>query len=402
LKNECQKVLNQARLHFYGNKARPNLNHTNAPMRHSYLPALLLSLLMLSCNTPTRYPYAIKDFRVALRPELEKAVIDGVVGHLYNTSGEMINDQELVKLSRCEHPVLRAAALREMLERETFNHADVVMSHLDDTAEVLIDNGEFGLGRNKISDDLVWKSMWKTHASKEKAIEKIIIKHNYLTAAYQACYTLAPQERFYPFIKDMASRPKQLEDGYEMEFDDIEYALYGLAKFRKAEDISLIKSRLMDNTWKMSWVSFKLMRKFHDTAWFEVLQKYYRQQFYQFKGNRRGGFSGVVEDRANPEEFIDALVAQRTPKSASILEAMLKQLPEWKCFPDREDVIEYLKLAIWDSPCPAYEQLRNKVKSAVDKISNNQKSWYRTSVVRSPVDSVIRKVADSDEENIWW
>ncbi|WP_336514575.1 hypothetical protein [Pollutibacter soli] len=81
---------------------------------------------------------------------------------------------------------------------------------------------------------------------------------------------------------------------------------------------------------------------------------------------------------------------------------MLKQLPDWECFPQREKVVEYLQLAICDNPCPAYEELRKKVAPAVEKISDNQKSWYRNSTVRTPIDSVERKVPDSDEENIWW
>ncbi len=163
-------------------------------MHHSYIPALLFCILIVSCNNKSHYPYAIRDFRKALRPDLEKAVTDGVVGHLNNATLTMISDKELVKLSRCEHPVLRAAAFREMLERETFNHADVVMNNLDDTAEVLIDHGEFGSWSNKVSDDLIWKSMWKTYEAKEKAIEQIITHHNYLTSAYRECYTVEPRK----------------------------------------------------------------------------------------------------------------------------------------------------------------------------------------------------------------
>ncbi len=158
----------------------------------------------------------------------------------------------------------------------------------------------------------------------------------------------------------------------------------------------------MGNAWKMSSVSFKLMHKNRDTAWFEVLQKYHRVQFYQFTGNCRGGFSGVVEDRANPEEFIDALVVQKTPESARLMDTMLMRLPQLKCLPKLEDIIEHLMLAIWNNPCPAYEQLRNKIRPEIEKMSESQKKGYSSSMELLPADSVIKRVVDTTEEEIWW
>ena len=82
----------------------------------------------------------------------------------------LVTDQEVEKLSQSEHPILRVYALRQMLERESFNHFEVVMNHLDDTAYVTTDKGEFGFGFEMVSDDLLYQAGWKTQREKNITI----------------------------------------------------------------------------------------------------------------------------------------------------------------------------------------------------------------------------------------
>jgi len=98
-----------------------------------------------ACNHNNKYPYAIRDFKKTLQPYLTEVVSKGIVG--YGNAAYYIKlnatDKELRQLSRCEHPVLRAVALRGMLSRPSFNHYDLVMDNLDDTAMVAVDWGEW-------------------------------------------------------------------------------------------------------------------------------------------------------------------------------------------------------------------------------------------------------------------
>ena len=145
----------------------------------------------------------------------------------------MATDKELNELILSEHPILRASAFREMLHRKSFNHFDILMNHLDDTAFVAIDEGEFGIWHRTVSDYILEEANWKTHEAKNKTIELVLTKHNYLRSAYIILLQIEPQEKYYSLIKDMATRPRRLsDDGYELDFDDIEYALYGLAKYK--------------------------------------------------------------------------------------------------------------------------------------------------------------------------
>lgn len=271
-----------------------------------------------------------------------------------------------------------------MLDRKSFNHFDIVMNHLDDTAIVATDNGEFGIRFEAVSDYLIGRSTWETAQARDKTIEQILTKHNYLSSAYNILTRLDAQEKYYPYIKDMAMRPRRLDpyDGYELGFDDIEYALYGLAKFKKKEDVQLIKTKLLRYVWKLSDVSFRLMKKFPDTAYLDVLQAYHRRQFYQFSGIRPHGFTGYNADRAAPEDFIEALVVQQNDRSAKLLDTMLTNLPKYTCMPDQENIINAVIEQIWEHPCPAYARLREKVKQKAEETLKG-----RISISLDPIDT---------------
>src|SRR5436305_1809192 len=99
--------------------------------RHLLFPTLLFSIS--SCLNQHRHPCAIKDFRQSLQPHLVEIVSRGIVTYDDSALTHMATDEELVQLSRSEHPVLRASAFREMFDRKSFNHFKVVMTNLDDT-----------------------------------------------------------------------------------------------------------------------------------------------------------------------------------------------------------------------------------------------------------------------------
>ena len=217
---------------------------------------LLLALFTFpiwSCKRDSNYNYAIKDFRHSLQPHLIKIVSKDIVMNYDSSLEYMATDRELTQLSQSEHPVLRASAFREMLHRESFNHFDIIMNHLDDTAIVDTDGGEFGIWSRTVSDDILQEAVWKTQNEKSKTVELVLTKHNYLRCAYTVLKQLEPQDRFYPYIKDMATRPRRLtDDGFELDFGDIENALYGLAKFKKQEDTKIIKKQMMQNVWNQN------------------------------------------------------------------------------------------------------------------------------------------------------
>ena len=306
-------------------------------------------------------------------------------------------NEELMQLSYSEHPVLRASALREILYRKSFNHFDILMHHLDDTALVETDAGEFGIWARTVSDDILQEGTWNSKEEKDKTIEQVLTKHNYLRSAYLILLELEPQGKYYSIIRDMATRPRRLsEDGYELDFGDIEHALYGLAKFRQRQDVKIIKEHLLKKSWQLSHISFRLMKEFPDTSYLEVFTSYHRRQFYRSTGHSRNGFSGYYYDRADPEDFISALVMQQNDGSARLLDTLLTLLPLQKCFPNKKYVIDHTIMEIWEHPCLAYTNLRQKIKLRAEEISKQ--------VLKIPVDAEndpIDKI-DTTKKTIRW
>lgn len=380
---------------FYGNLKLIKSYYKFFMFRPKLLLSILFITLLWSCSTNSKYNYAIKDFRKCLQPHLIEIVSKGIVMFYDSSLRHMAADKELVQLSQSEHPVLRASAFREMLHRNSFNHFDIVMNHLDDTAIVETDAGEFGIWSRTVSDDILYEAEWKTKDEKSRTIEQVLSKHNYLQSAYIILEQLEAQEKYHASIKEMATRPRRLsDDGYELGFSDIEHALYGLAKFKKQDDVIIIKNKMLQNVWKLSDMSFKLMKEFPDTIYFDVLQSYHRRQFYKFSGNRPGGFSGYLADRAAPEDFIQALVAQQNDQSANLLDTMLNRLPLQTCLPDRENVISEVIMAIWEHPCPAYATLREKIETKAEEILKRR--------ISIPIDPSYQILADTTARKIRW
>lgn len=341
-------------------------------LKHLLLPVLIVCIF--SCKSEQSKFYAIKDFRKSLQPSLFTIVSKGIVISEDSTQIKGITDDELTRLGMSENPVLRATAFREILNRSSFNYFEMVRNHLDDTAIVPIDGGEFGISFQRVSDFILQEATWETRQEKNKIIEQVLTKHNYLRSAYTILARIEPQAKYYIYIRDMATRPRRLDPyvGYELGFDEIEYALYGLARFKKKDDVQIIKNKLIKHFWELSDISFRLMKEFPDTAYLDILQTYHRSKFYKLSGNRPHGFSGYTVDKAAPEDFIQALVMQQNDRSAKLLDTMLTYLPKYPCLSDKENIINEVIMQIWEHPCPAYAEIRKKVRQQAEEILKKQ------------------------------
>lgn len=328
---------------------------------------LIFLAAFISCHNRHRNTYAIRDFNSNLQPYLVKVVSNGIVG--FDTFTRYIQfhttDNELKQLSQSEHPVLRAIAFREMLERPTFNHFELIMNNLDDTAIVGTYAGERGIQYVKISDDILYHGRWIDTISKNKTIEEIIIKHNYLNSAYTKLLNIEPKELYYPYIREMAQRKKNYDEEIgEMDFDKIEYALYALAKFKKSEDIPIIKGSLLSNWWRMSQLSFRLMQEYPNETYLDVYEKFYPGSFY-LKICRDQN----INDAAS---FINSIATYKNERSALILNTILSRKPFMPCSTDTNTLKEELIYAIWNNRCNAYSKMIRQVESLVKNYEKNK------------------------------
>ncbi len=258
-------------------------------------------------------------------------------------------------MSQSEHPILRALSIRAMLHRKSFNHFDIIMNHLDDTAFVSYNDGEFGIHRRRIADDILFKTNFKTLADKDEIINEVLTKHNNLTSAYYVLENIPLQEKYYPYIRDMAQRKRGYDDGTDFGdgFHIIEFALYGLARFKKQNDIPFIKQKFLDNLGQMSHLSFQIMQEFPNETYLDLFEKIYYDNYLELKGNKYD---------TDPTNFINALAVYKNERSAKLLDSILDSLISSKRFNIKRNNTDYeLVYAIWNNPCAAYSEMRKRV-----------------------------------------
>jgi len=359
---------------------------------------LLLSCLFYSCKSNNKYPYAIRDFSNSLQPHLTGIVSTGIVGFDKDTRfvQEHATDEELKKLSKSEHPILRAVAFRAMLERSSFNHFDIIMNNLDDTAVVATDAGEWGVHFSKVSDDMVRDGTWKDTVAKNKTIEELILKHNYLKSAYDHLTNIELKPIYYPYIKAMAIR--EIDYDYtiglgDANYSNIENALYALAKYKRAEDIPFIKDILLANISQMSYTSFWLMADYPNELYLDIFEKYYPKVFYR----------KICRDQETDiaMSFIRALATYKNERSAKILNSILHKDPLTPCNANTYQLKETLVYAIWENRCEAYSTLGKQVESLWKKYEGDRKESekYYQSQSAIPSENIY---SDRLEEPVRW
>jgi hypothetical protein len=290
----------------------------------------------------------------------------------------------LQRLTRCEHPLLRATACLALLKRKDADHLAVINQHLDDTALISVDRGEWGLKYEMVSDELLLKARWKTKTARWTTTDSVFLRHNYLEAAYIACNAVDIRPEYYPSIKEMAQRTD-----VRFLFERKENALYGLARFGRKEDIPLIRNILLSYHGMAGYTSMRLMQEFPDTAYWEVLKTLYPRWFGRQLCSEYG-YSTVAN------EYVDAVASQQSDSSARLLHNILHRTPFCLCKCDSDYYRDNLLRAVWNNPCPAYLGLRKEIETAVLELERRDRE--NSLGVGPPViwrDSV-------DEPVRWW
>lgn len=336
-------------------------------------------IVVLGCKNNQKNSYAIRDFDKSLQPYLRDVVSKGIVGFDSATSFiiDHTTDKELKQLSESEHPVLRAVAFREMLKRKSFDHFKLIMTNLDDTAIVQVDDGEWGINPHIVSDIILDAGMWKNLAERKKTIDEIILHHNYLRSAYYKLDDIKADPIYYDAVREMIQRKRNVDiDNFsEKEFSEMEHALYALAGFKKVEDVQLIKQILLENNWHMGELSFKLLIDYPNESYMEIFEKYFKDSFYYIACKQD------ASDNLAPQ-FIKSVASYKNERSARILDSMLNRRP---FFPCRPLYLAYSKLGlaytIWNIKTDAYSKLRRQVEALVKEEEERTRNFEKIEVV---------------------
>lgn len=334
-----------------------------------HLLLFLFVILFWTCKTD-HDSYSIKDFKKPLQPFLTLIVSKGIVAGYDSSIRFMTTDSELDQLTKSEHPVLRTYATSELMRRQPSNHFDILMNHLDDTAIIETNETEWGIEYKTVSDYLITDATLKNSVDSSKLIEEVITKHNSLRFAYTILARIKPQEKYYLYIKDMASRPLKTVIGCSEPANSyFEFASFGLAKFKKKEDVKIIKKSLLENIWRLNEFSFLLMEDFPDTAYLEVFEKYYPIYYNQSICRRLRSDIAIA--------FINSIAIYKSERSERILSTIFNKNPFIKCSTSSGEIKEKLIYAIWDNDCEAYLKLRKLIEKEGKEYDQNKEKFLR-------------------------
>ncbi|WP_416441250.1 hypothetical protein [Phnomibacter sp. MR] len=215
---------------------------------------LLAALLLAACQRNTKYPYAIRDFDADVQPLLESLASKGILNNNGLLEMELqgkLSKKELKKLSTCDVPLLRAFALESLLTTGEFLtiKTDITFGHLDDTACVAIDMGEFGILRYLVSDFVIMT--FRTNSTVDSVLENRLIHELFTQRPYlRTTYSIQSEKvsrlpNGYQLIRNIVElkyKPVPINEPFEG--GEAEEMLLRLAAFQKSTDTTLIRMRL--------------------------------------------------------------------------------------------------------------------------------------------------------------
>lgn len=313
----------------------------------------LLTLTIIGCGQKEKYPYKISDFRPELNKHIQKIIAEGQLSYNPDTLAlnfleDSCTKEELLKLLNFENPLVRVRAYRTIIYRNEPDYFPILLNHLDDTVKVTWWYYDDAAGNFMVSDLMIRKAETErklTESQKDSLVDIVLAKHLYLGTAEWMIQDIKPKEKYYPIIKQTAQ--KELTSCHDLS------NTYSLAKFKKQEDIPLIKknfSEYTDNPFCNNNY-FKAIEVFPDTAFFSLLTKYFEE---------------VIKKRK--QEWADALkyycraVAQyKNKNSLDILVALTKKeiYPDSWYLPHNQ---KHVLRAIHKYKSPIYDSLYNALK----------------------------------------
>ena len=312
-----------------------------------------------SSNLSVKYPYAINDFPPALHVYLLRIINPGFIGDKnYDSIQEidsLISDNDLLRLTLAEHPLLRSVALSIASDRASIDHYSLLMNHLDDTARVSWYFQCASWEYTYVSDYMIYRYEWATQQDKEETIKKILKEHNYLISAYDVLGRIEIDESHYSTIKKMAER--------DIPIFQRSNALLALASFGKAADSTLLANTMDQNNPYLDCNCFEIMKKNHSDHFFEILKRYARN----FR-RRSCDVDDYYYRETNSECFLEAVASYRNVESGKILRTIFKQSPFLPCSYSRDtsQLKEKLYTVIIKNECEAYRDMTGIIKPILE------------------------------------
>jgi hypothetical protein len=322
---------------------------------------LLALLAIVGCGKIEKYPYGISDFRPELKIHIQNIIAEKQLSYHPDTLALSFlkykcTKEELLKLLRFESPLVRVRAYRALIYRNDPDFFPTLLTHLDDTSKVTWWYYDDAVGSFMVSDLMIRKTIESKKLSpneRQILVDSVLLKHSYLEASAMMIRNTSPNERYYALIKQRA-KLKTDRCGEQS------IACYALSKFKKKEDIELLKNAFNNSdAICISW-TFKAIENFPDSSFFPIIENYYQNKIV----NKLNANNNIDDDVLY---FCRAVAAFKNEEGLKILEHIESNntyinAPYWPPYNKT-----YVFKAINKFNSPIYSNLKEKIKSTLSK-----------------------------------
>ncbi|MEZ4788419.1 MAG: hypothetical protein R2811_00190 [Flavobacteriales bacterium] len=253
----------------------------------------------------------------------------------------MATKEELLRLLDSEIPLLRVVAYQTIVARGEPDFFSILAGHLDDTASVTWWYFDDAAGYFKVSDLLIRSAkdheQWSNVLS-DSLVGLVLADHRYLQNTHWMIEDIEPQERYYSIVREEVQKP--------LDRCNRERAVFALARYRRTNDLSLIREALLHGEENCRFIAFRAIEAFPDTSLFVVLQRHFDEvvtKKKQFSSN-------------DLRLYCRAIVAYKDKRSAMLLDNLTKK----ETYPDAWYLPynrEYVLRAIGRNPSQIYDSL---------------------------------------------
>ena len=198
-----------------------------------------------------------------IRPALQKHIeyvnqtkeIPNDDSSLENYFQDSCSKTELLEAIQSQSPIVKVIAYRALVDRNEADLFEVLKENLRDTAKVVWWYFDDAADVYTVADLMIQKAKGKLSLlQKDTLVELVLNKYLYLRYANWMIEDIIPQEKYYQIIR----REALIKKG----FCNQARAIYGLAKFKKAEDIDLIRNYLIDHSNECAFLNYKIIKVF--------------------------------------------------------------------------------------------------------------------------------------------
>lgn len=279
------------------------------------LVVLFMVFMIFSCKY-----YNEKQLELINKIAKENSV--GIPRELNKDIGINFTQKEIVNLTNHDNPYVRASFFKFLSEQYPQYCYNVILQHLNDTKSVQVHTSYDTIEGMTIAEYMIWKtqnSEFITNEQRGRLNDLIVFNYrNYPHLNEQAYLILRlglPKFKYYQFVKDLV-----IEKLPEFKYDKILLISY-LAKFKKAEDIGIIKRALQIVSQK--WFDqverydlYELIRRYPDNEYYSILVRIYEVTIKNKKLR-------CDECYCDIEQYCKALVMYPSPKTILMLTELI-------------------------------------------------------------------------------